>query len=140
MRPQTDGTNASTGPRTDSGKATSSRNAETHGLTSARFILPEEDRDAFTQLLENLLDEHSPASETERLLVLQIAQSFWQEQRSCPPAARLLTSEPDRRMQVWIPHFRRDSMAEETPTPARLEAFSDGVIAVIITVMVLDLK
>ncbi len=31
-------------------------------------------------------------------------------------------------------------MAEETPTPARLEAFSDGVIAVIITVMVLDLK
>ena len=98
-RPQTDGTNASTGPRTDSGKATSSRNAETHGLTSARFILPEEDRDAFTQLLENLLEEHSPASETERLLVLQIAQSFWQEQRSCPPAARLLTSEPDRRMR-----------------------------------------
>jgi uncharacterized membrane protein len=36
--------------------------------------------------------------------------------------------------------FRRDSMAEEIPTPARLEAFSDGVIAVIITVMVLDLK
>ena len=31
-------------------------------------------------------------------------------------------------------------MTEETPTPARLEAFSDGVIAVIITVMVLDLK
>lgn len=31
-------------------------------------------------------------------------------------------------------------MSEETPTPARLEAFSDGVIAVIITVMVLDLK
>jgi uncharacterized membrane protein len=31
-------------------------------------------------------------------------------------------------------------MAEETPTPSRLEAFSDGVIAVIITVMVLDLK
>jgi uncharacterized membrane protein len=31
-------------------------------------------------------------------------------------------------------------MTEETPTPARLEAFSDGVIAVIITVMVLEIK
>ncbi len=31
-------------------------------------------------------------------------------------------------------------MPEETPTSARLEAFSDGVIAVIITVMVLEIK
>lgn len=31
-------------------------------------------------------------------------------------------------------------MAEEAPSPARLEAFSDGVIAVIITIMVLEIK
>jgi uncharacterized membrane protein len=31
-------------------------------------------------------------------------------------------------------------MAHHTPSPARLEAFSDGVIAVIITIMVLELK
>jgi len=31
-------------------------------------------------------------------------------------------------------------MAHKPPTPARLEAFSDGVIAVIITIMVLELK
>jgi uncharacterized membrane protein len=31
-------------------------------------------------------------------------------------------------------------MPRELPTPARLEAFSDGVIAVIITIMVLELK
>lgn len=31
-------------------------------------------------------------------------------------------------------------MAEGAPSPARLEAFSDGVIAVIITVMVLEIK
>ncbi len=31
-------------------------------------------------------------------------------------------------------------MTQEAPTPARLEAFSDGVIAVIITVMVLEIK
>jgi uncharacterized membrane protein len=31
-------------------------------------------------------------------------------------------------------------MAHHIPTPARLEAFSDGVIAVIITIMVLELK
>jgi uncharacterized membrane protein len=31
-------------------------------------------------------------------------------------------------------------MSKTTPSPARLEAFSDGVIAVIITIMVLELK
>jgi uncharacterized membrane protein len=31
-------------------------------------------------------------------------------------------------------------MAENAPSPARLEAFSDGVIAVIITIMVLEIK
>lgn len=31
-------------------------------------------------------------------------------------------------------------MPEDSPTPSRLEAFSDGVIAVIITVMVLEIK
>ncbi|AXC16269.1 Integral membrane protein (plasmid) [Acidisarcina polymorpha] len=36
--------------------------------------------------------------------------------------------------------LKRNTMSEKTPTPARLEAFSDGVIAVIITVMVLEIK
>ncbi|MBV8570827.1 MAG: DUF1211 domain-containing protein, partial [Acidobacteriaceae bacterium] len=31
-------------------------------------------------------------------------------------------------------------MPEKSPSTARLEAFSDGVIAVIITIMVLELK
>jgi uncharacterized membrane protein len=31
-------------------------------------------------------------------------------------------------------------VAENTPSPARLEAFSDGVIGVIITIMVLEIK
>ena len=31
-------------------------------------------------------------------------------------------------------------MSKHTSSPARLEAFSDGVIAVIITIMVLELK
>lgn len=34
----------------------------------------------------------------------------------------------------------KDAMSHRTSTPARLEAFSDGVIAVIITIMVLELK
>jgi uncharacterized membrane protein len=34
----------------------------------------------------------------------------------------------------------RHNMAHHTASPARLEAFSDGVIAVIITIMVLELK
>ncbi len=34
----------------------------------------------------------------------------------------------------------KDAMSHHVSTPARLEAFSDGVIAVIITIMVLELK
>jgi uncharacterized membrane protein len=33
-----------------------------------------------------------------------------------------------------------ERVAETAPSPARLEAFSDGVIAVIITIMVLEIK
>jgi hypothetical protein len=71
-----------TGPRTPQGKTTSSGNSLKHGLASGRLIIPGEDPAEFEALLSDLLAEHAPATETEALLVRQMAQSWWLMQRA----------------------------------------------------------
>jgi hypothetical protein len=76
----------STGPRTEEGKASSSRNAVRHGLSSARFlILDWENGDDFVELLANLRSEHQPRTQTEALLVERMAEHFWLSQRASSP-------------------------------------------------------
>ncbi len=73
----------STGPRTASGKAASSKNAVRHGLASGRFALLDWERfEDFEELLANLHAEHQPATQTEVLLVETMAQHFWLSQRA----------------------------------------------------------
>jgi len=71
-----------TGPRSIEGKATSSGNSLKHGLASGRIIVPGEDPAGFEVLLTDLTAEHAPATETEALLVQQMAQSWWLTQRA----------------------------------------------------------
>jgi hypothetical protein len=71
-----------TGPRTAEGKSASSRNAMSHGLTSAQVVLPGENDQAFQQNLQALLTEHCPATPTEVLLVEEMAQAHWRLQRA----------------------------------------------------------
>jgi hypothetical protein len=71
-----------TGPRTLTGKATSSGNSLKHGLASGRIIIPGEDPADFEALLSDLVAEHAPANETEALLVQHMAQSWWLMQRA----------------------------------------------------------
>jgi hypothetical protein len=55
----------STGPRTEAGKASSSRNAVSHGLCSAQnFIMPGEES-AFASMHDTLLDQLAPADGVE---------------------------------------------------------------------------
>src|SRR5579871_490611 len=57
----------STGPRTEAGKARSSRNALSHGLASSQnFILPGEEP-AFAAMHDSLLDQLAPADGVEML-------------------------------------------------------------------------
>ena len=70
-----------TGPRTSDGKAASSMNAMSHGLTSQKIVLPGEDAARFQQLRKSLLDEHRPATATESLLVEEMAQAHWRLDR-----------------------------------------------------------
>ena len=70
-----------TGPRTTQGKAASSMNAMSHGLTSAKVIIPGESLAEFHDLLFSLLQEHQPATPTEAMLVNEMAQARWRLDR-----------------------------------------------------------
>jgi hypothetical protein len=72
----------SSGPVTPAGKLASSRNSLKHGLASGTLIIPGEDQAAFEALLQNLLEDHQPASSTEEMLVHEMAQSWWLTQRA----------------------------------------------------------
>jgi len=75
----------STGPKTEEGKAASSRNHFSHGLCTYDnifFILPFESAEAYSLLRATLLHEHRPENETERLLVDRMAQHHWLRSRA----------------------------------------------------------
>ncbi len=70
----------STGPQSETGKATVSQNRTTHGLNynAATFqVLPCENQIDYNALLEQLQEEHEPETPTEHLLVLSMAQHRW---------------------------------------------------------------
>jgi len=73
--------NGQTGPRTPEGKAVSSQNATTHGLSSARVLLPHEDQAAFNQLLASLQKDLAATGVHETFLVRQMAESQWRLNR-----------------------------------------------------------
>ncbi len=72
----------STGPRSDEGKLASSRNSLRHGLASGTLIIAGEDPAEFEALKTALFEEHQPPTETEVLLVTEMAQSWWLAQRA----------------------------------------------------------
>ncbi len=72
----------STGPRTEAGKAVSSRNNTRHGLTAKRLLLETEDPEKYEALRKDLIESYQPANAAELMLVEEIAQSFWRLQRA----------------------------------------------------------
>ena len=83
------------GPQTPQGKVISSQNALSHGLTSAKLVLPWENQAEFDHLLNGLLAEHQPATITEEIMVKKMAEQYWRLIRArnkehffysnCPP-------------------------------------------------------
>src|SRR5205085_8208049 len=71
----------STGPRTSEGKAASSANAITHGLSAADPVLPHEDRNQFNALLERYQSDFAPTTAHEEFLVSQMAGARWKLDR-----------------------------------------------------------
>ncbi len=72
----------STGPKTEEGKKQSSTNRLSHGFASSATIIPGEDPDEFRALLDSLIDEYQPATNTEQILVEKMAVNTWLSQRA----------------------------------------------------------
>ena len=80
----------STGPRTEAGKAASSANALSHGLTAAStVVLPEEDTDAFERLREGVIADLDPAGALQAALAQRIAVLLWRLDRATRLEAEL---------------------------------------------------
>jgi hypothetical protein len=98
----------STGPATEKGKATSSRNNLRHGFTGAFYLLPTENESQFAGLLESLRNEHAPSTITQALLVESMAQSFWLVQRAiafqneCLADPEISPAEQERQLALYL--------------------------------------
>ena len=99
----------STGPKTESGKAASSKNNTQHGLTGSSFyFLPSEDPAEFEHVLTGLRLEHQPATMTESILVENMARAYWLSKRAlrCQDACfldgSLTMEEQSRRLALFI--------------------------------------
>src|SRR5258707_6627714 len=72
----------STGPRTAEGKAKSSLNAITHGLTATHLLIPTESADDFEAHAASLRAHFAPADPLRSLLVDQLIAAAWRLRRA----------------------------------------------------------
>jgi len=70
-----------TGPRTAEGKARSSRNALTHGLTAQEIVIPGEGVAAYRSFERQLIDDLQPRGACELDLVERLAATYWRLRR-----------------------------------------------------------
>lgn len=78
------------GPRTEAGKAASSRNSLRHGLTAQQTLLPGEDAAEFDRLCSSLAGDRKPVGELEIQLTGEIAACMWRLARARRHEADLL--------------------------------------------------
>jgi len=67
----------STGPRTDSGKAVSSRNARTHGLRSKEFVVPPGQEEDFAAFVSGYRADLQPEGAVEEDLFTRLIHAAW---------------------------------------------------------------
>jgi len=73
--------NFSTGPRTESGKSNSSRNALTYGLYTRQDYVKPDERDIYRDFCETMLLELNPDTLLEETLVAEITGASWRLRR-----------------------------------------------------------
>ena len=127
----------STGPRTEAGKAASSANALSHGLTAAStVVLPEEDADAFERLRQGVIADLDPAGALQEALAQRIAVLLWRLDRATRLEAELfvhgqLAMLRSRADQALDPGARLRRLAElpgeSTEAREKLKQFRDQI-------------
>jgi len=87
----------STGPRTEAGKAKSSQNALTHGLTATgESLLPHEEANSYYRFHQEMIDSLHPGSPLENMLVRRITDTLWRLQRVPEAEAQLFNALAER--------------------------------------------
>ena len=71
----------STGPTSPEGKATSSRNAISHGLTARHAVLPTENVADYEEFVADLIDQYRPGNRLHHALVKDFANVTWRLRR-----------------------------------------------------------
>jgi len=104
----------STGPKTPEGKAAVRHNALRHGVLARDVVLPEEDLDAFEDLLNQVRAELSPVGRIEELLVDRIVNIMWRLGRS----ARMETALFDWRVREFKVSKLAAQVRSHESTPA----------------------
>jgi len=80
---------ASTGPKTDAGKANSSRNATRFGLFAANNRVPPGEEEIYLRLCHSLWDELAPVGALEEVAAAEYVRAIWLLRR-CAVAAETL--------------------------------------------------
>jgi hypothetical protein len=83
----------STGPRTEAGKAASSRNALKHGLTAVTVLLPGEDPAEYKSLCDGMMKDLAPLNTTESALAAELIDLQWRLLRVSRIEARILSAD-----------------------------------------------
>src|SRR5215467_13203838 len=85
----------STGPRSEAGKAKSSRNAVKHGLTSKQLVIAAGEEEEFAELHESLYQQIAPSGALEMGLFNMLVHSAWNLTRFRTLEANLMTNGVD---------------------------------------------
>jgi hypothetical protein len=104
----------SKGPKTPEGKAAVRLNALRHGLLARDVVLPEEDSDAFEDLVNRVRAELSPMGPIEELLADRVVNTMWMLGRS----ARAETALVDWRVRQLQVSKLADQVGSHESTPA----------------------
>jgi hypothetical protein len=83
----------SRGPKTDTGKAVSSRNRYSHGMLSKNIVIEGEDGTRFSALLNSLRADLHPTNFIEENLVEDLAFCKWRQRRLLAMETACLTNE-----------------------------------------------
>ena len=103
----------STGPRTETGKAASSKNRLTHGLCSTALILDGEHEQDFDSLHAEIMQSFAPATDEEHLLASQLIEALWRLNR----ARRVETKAFDVMIIDTAAEYTEPGTEESAPNP-----------------------
>ncbi len=85
----------STGPRTEEGKARSSKNATKHGFNSKEFIVADDQQEEFASLSKSLRKQVSPLGALEQEVFTQLLHAAWNLRRVRRLEAELASGDID---------------------------------------------